>query len=245
MRLTSKPSTYSYFELLEACKDPGCPLCRLGHASAARHLKHLIYDGVNDIPAREHLRNSYGYCHEHAWMLPEAGDSAPLGIAIIHRDVLNTLRKRLIEMEFGAQRGGSLRALFGSGGKREAAQEGGGILPSTAVCPACAQRAEAEQLALTSLLEALDKEDDAMRAALGASEGLCLAHLRAALEQARKPHSSAALVSLTETQLAELIHDLDEFIRKSDHRFRDERISAAEADSWRRALQRASGNKQG
>lgn len=244
MKSINKPSTYSYFELLDACKETGCPVCRLGQASAARHLKHLIFDGVNDIPARAVLRESYGYCNEHAWMLPEAGESAPLGIAIIHRDVLNTLRKRLAETEFGGKPQTSFRALFGGKSRRgvEAGDEAG-YLPATAVCPACVQRAEAEQLALASLLEALDKEDEAMKAALAASEGLCLAHLRAALAQARKAHTFSSLAAIAGQQLETLIGELDEFVRKSDHRFRDERISAAEADSWRRAVQRVSGSK--
>ena len=246
MKLTRQPSTYSYFEFLDACKQHGCPLCRLGHASAQRHLTHLIYDGVNDIPTRALLRDSYGYCHEHAWLLPESGESAPLGIAIIHRDVLNTLRQRLQEAKFTRERGAGLRARF-SAPKPELAVDPTvtRYLPAQAACPACAQRAEAEQLSLTSLLEALDKEDKAMLEALASSEGLCLAHLRMALGQARNQETFDALVSLTSAQLDELIHDLDEFVRKNDHRFRDEKISAPEADGWRRALQRVSGNKRG
>lgn len=244
MKLTSKPSSYSYFELLDACREPACPVCRLGEASANRHLTNLIYDGVNDIPSRALLRDSYGYCHEHAWLLPEAGESAPLGIAIIHRDVLNTLRKQLDETQFDQeQQGSSLRSLISQrlNPPTMPAAATARYLPATAVCPACTQRSEAEQLALSSLLEALDKHDQAMQDALGASDGLCLAHLRAAFEQARKPATFELLLAITKAQLAALINDLDEFIRKNDHRFRGEKITLVEAESWRRALERVSG----
>ncbi len=245
MRSISKPSSYSYFELLDACKERGCPICRLGNASAQRHLRHLIYDGVNDIPTRAVLRDSYGYCHEHAWMLPESGESAPLGIAIIHRDILNSLYARLAEEAFGPQRGAGLRAMLSGGSKPDLSNDAGSAryLPSKARCPACVQRGEAEQLALASLLEALDKEDEAMAVTLRDSEGICLPHLRAAMDQALKARTFESLVEITRAQLAELIHDLDEFVRKNDHRFREEKISAQEAESWRKAVQRVAGNQ--
>ena len=99
MKKGSQP--FSYFEILDACKEADCPVCALGHASANRHLTSLIFDGVNDVRLRATLRESLGYCREHAWLLPDAGESATLGIAIIHRDLLNTIRRRLDESNFG------------------------------------------------------------------------------------------------------------------------------------------------
>jgi Family of unknown function (DUF6062) len=246
VKLTNRSTNFSYFELLDACKESGCPLCRLGRRSARRHLAGVIYDGVNDVPLRAALRDSYGYCHDHAWMLPTSGESAPLGIAIIHRDILNTLDQRLAAEKYNKQRGSSLRS-FVTGALRASFAapypERARAVPASLPCPACRQREEAEQLTLASLLEALDGEDLTMRNALESSDGLCLPHLRQALDASRTQQTFAALVSLTQRQLAELIQDLDEFIRKSDHRFRDEKISVREAGSWQRALGRVSGAK--
>jgi hypothetical protein len=214
----------------------------LGQASANRHLTSLIYDSVNDVSLRETLRDSLGYCKEHAWLLPHAGDSAPLGIAVVHRDLVNTIYKRLGAMDYSQRKGGRLRrALTGAVGLEENLQREGErakYLPQKAQCPACARRDEAEKLALKSLSEALARRDEGMIAALKDSDGLCLVHLRVALESAWNQEAFELLVSLTQAQLEALLRDLDEFIRKSDHRFRDERVSEQERGSWRRALQR-------
>ena len=102
----STPS-FSYFEILDACQEPACPVCSLGHAAARRNVNTLIYEGVNDYGLRAKLRESLGYCHEHAWLLPEAGESAALGIAIVHRDLLNTIRERLENIKYDKAKGES------------------------------------------------------------------------------------------------------------------------------------------
>ena len=246
MKLTKRPSTFSYFELLDACKEPGCPICRLGQRAAQRHLTSVIYDGVNDVPLRATLRDAYGYCHEHAWLLPESGESAPLGIAIIHRDILNTLRTRLDTKTYNKDRKISLRAAVAGALNPDPAANNPELaryLPPNAICPACERQAEAEQLAFASLLEALDKNDQPMQSALGSSDGLCIFHLRQALNSARSQQAFDSLVRISNEQLSVLIDALDEFIRKNDHRFREEKISREEKESWRKALQRTSGKK--
>ena len=245
MKLTKRPTTFSYFEIIDACKEPGCPICRLAQRSAQRHLTSLIYDGVNDVPLRATLRDSYGYCHEHAWKLPESGESAPLGIAIVHRDILNTLRTQLCAETFSKERRSSLRAAFAGiiNPDPTMLKEESQYLPQKTRCPACERRLEAEHLAFASLLEALDKEDEPMREALASSDGFCIDHLRQSLGFARSPQAFQALVEITTEQLSSLIANLDEFIRKNDHRFRDEKITGEEKESWRRALQRTSGKK--
>jgi len=237
--------TFSYYEVLDACEEPNCPLCRLGQASANRHLTSLIYDSVNDISLRATLRASLGYCHEHAWLLPNAGDSAPLGIAVVHRDLLNTIRKRLGESKFGKTRRSSLKSAvsgaIGLDDKSASKSETAKYFPVKVQCPACQRQDEAEKLALKSLTDALEKQDEDMKLALLKSDGLCLSHLRRALEVVRNREAFDLLVTVTEEQLSALIQDLDEFIRKNDHRFRDEKFSEQERGSWRRALQRVAG----
>ena len=239
--------SFSYYEMLDACQEPDCPVCRLGQVSVNRHLTSLIYDSVNDVSLRATLRESLGYCQEHAWLLPNAGDSAPLGIAIVHRDIVNTIHKRLGESDFVKGRGRSLKAVI-SGAKRfddgaSHTKATAKYLPVKAQCPACERRDEAEKLALKSVTDALEKQDADMNSALQISDGLCLPHLRRALENVRNREAFNSLVTITQEQLSALIQDLDEFIRKSDHRFRHEKIGETERGSWRRALLRIVGPK--
>ena len=237
--------SFSYYEMLDACKEPNCPVCRLGQASANRHLTSLIYDSVNDVSLRATLRESLGYCQEHTWLLPDAGDSAPLGIAVIHRDLLNTIHKRLGESDYGKVRRSNLRSVvteamrLGDGAPRTTTTAK--YLPAKSQCPACERRDEAEKLALKSVSDALGEQDADMKSALQNSDGLCLPHLRRALETARNRDAFDLLVTVTQEQLFTLIQDLDEFIRKNDHRFRREKINERERVSWRQALQRMVG----
>ncbi len=238
--------SFSYYEMLDACQEADCPICRLGQASANRHLTSLIYDSVNDVSLRATLRESLGYCQEHTWLLPNAGDSAPLGIAIIHRDLVNTIHKRLGESDFSKRRRSSLKSVvsgamrFDDGVSRAATVK---YLPVKAQCPACKRRDKAEKLAIKSVTNALEKQDADMKSALQTSDGLCLPHLRRALETVGDREAFDSLVTITQEQLAALIQDLDEFIRKNDHRFRHEKISETERGSWRRALSRIVGPK--
>lgn len=239
--------SFSYFEILDACKNPDCPVCTLGQTSANRHLTSLIYDGVNDVKTRATLRESLGYCHEHGWLLPDAGESATLGIAIIHRDLLNTIRQRLVKSDYGKSRRDRLKSVVaGAIGVDDgivSSTAAPRYLPSKAQCPACERRAEAENLALKSLIDSLEDRDVQMTDALKTSDGLCLPHLRQAMESMRSRQAFDTLVEITQDQLSALIQELDEFVRKSDHRFRHEKISDSERESWRRALQRVVGPK--
>jgi hypothetical protein len=180
-------------------------------------------------------------------LLPDAGESATLGIAIIHRDLLNSIRQRLDKSEYGKPRRGKLKSVFAEAirlddgtAKPNAAAK---YLPSRAQCPACERRAETQNLALKSLIDALEERDVQMTDALKTSDGLCLPHLRHVLESMRSRHAFDMLVAITQDQLSALILELDEFVRKSDHRFRHEKISESERESWRRALQRVVGPK--
>lgn len=230
---------FSYYEMLDACRAPGCPVCRLGETSARRHLDQVIYDGVNDISLRQTLREALGYCREHAWWLPQMGGSAPLGIAIIHRDVLNNIRRHLQDASFKKS---TLRSVMRAINLESGNPTGSGAyLQPAAECPACTRSREAERLALAAMLDALNDEDQAMVEALSGSDGLCVPHLRGALEAAPGQTAFDTLVALTLEQFNTLIGDLDEYIRKRDHRFRDEQITPAESRSWERALERTVG----
>ncbi|MBI3763863.1 MAG: hypothetical protein HY260_18620, partial [Chloroflexi bacterium] len=65
--------------------------------------------------------------------------------------------------------------------------------------------------------------------------GLCLAHLRRALELTRSESAFETLVTLERERLTAFLAELDEFLRKNDYRFRDEGFGP-EGNSWRRAI---------
>jgi hypothetical protein len=238
-------ATFSYFDLLEVCTEPGCPFCRLADATVGRYLTSILYESVTDPEARSQLRRSLGFCNEHAWRLPDAGTGVALGIAIIYRDLMGTVLNELVGARFKRQTRVSLPAV------QEALEREKPTTTTQAVvqrlqpqqgCPACAHRDKIETSALITLMDALAKQDERMQAALQASDGLCLPHLRRAFELARNETAFEALLAVTKEKLVKLQHELDEFIRKHDYRFQHEGFDT-EGDSWQRAIGWAVGTR--
>jgi hypothetical protein len=60
----------TYFQLLDAFKKEGCPVCILLEEGAVKALDGLMYEQVNDPFTRDRLLESHGFCNWHAWMLP-------------------------------------------------------------------------------------------------------------------------------------------------------------------------------
>src|SRR5574341_1452415 len=60
----------AYFQLLEAFRQPGCPVCRLVEEGALKALDGLMYEQVNDPFTRDRLVESHGLCNCPAWMIP-------------------------------------------------------------------------------------------------------------------------------------------------------------------------------
>jgi hypothetical protein len=71
--------------------------------------------------------------------------------------------------------------------------------------------------------------------ALQASDGLCLAHLRLALEHVRDQSASDQLLLIHREKLENLRSELSEFIRKNDYQAMKEGFGR-EGDAWLRAV---------
>ena len=80
-----------YFKLFDRLDQPGCPICGIVIDDSRAYLDSVLYERVTDVPTREGLRESFGLCNPHTWLLREVpASSAPdLGFAIIARDLLN------------------------------------------------------------------------------------------------------------------------------------------------------------
>jgi hypothetical protein len=230
---------FSYHEIIEASAQPGCPICRWGDICVERQLKGLIFDSVNDVATRLRIRESMGFCAEHAWQLPTAGDAAPLGIAFIYRDILNTFNKSLAKISYTQSKTAYLKGIFKSSTSSQNSEFKNSSIADHMVaaksCPACARKKEMADIAITAVVDTLAEGDARMTAAMQQTDGLCFPHLRQSLDTAPNDTAFQILVQSHQQKLTALIAELDEFIRKNDYRFQHEGFNA-EADSWRRAL---------
>jgi len=207
----------------------GCPICRLIYKATDRYLDGLLYEAVLDPDVRAKTKRSRGFCAQHVAMLRRKPGRA-LGIALIYRDIVRTIAENADHSRYVEEKAPLLQRLLGRGRGKRATVEG---LQGDWPCPACAIGDRAETMYIELLLAHLD--DEKLYTAYSKGEGLCLAHFVQALEDAP---DRVALRRLVEPQVARyglMLDDLDEFIRKRDHRFSGEKYDQ-EGDVWLRAL---------
>jgi Family of unknown function (DUF6062) len=223
MSSSSSPRDTAAFEVRDALREAGCPVCRLALRSVARLIQSIAYEQVNDLALRKQLRIAGGFCnaHAHQW-LREA--RSVLGTALIYRDVVRAALRELQTSagQNGRRGGGLLRSLRGvtDRANREAA------------CPACHAQFEAEARYVEVLVALAASEAQALQG----SHGVCRRHTAAA---ARVGGSGAeAIVRHTQAKMHALVSELDEVIRKEDYRFRHEprthgeRTAPSQAVAW-------------
>jgi hypothetical protein len=232
------PNVITY-KLLEACREPGCPVCRVEQDSVERYLDNQFYENVNSPRWRDRLRASLGFCHEHAWLAVDKRLGDALGFTIIYHDVVNNIVRQLDKNSSAPNlsvRRSFLRQLPDQA--RDLIKKALEVISPRKRCPACEHRDEAIRTILSTLLEELTKSE--MTDALHASDGLCLPHLRLALEHVRDVAVLEKLLTIQREKLENLRDELAEFIRKSDYQLIDQGFGA-EGNAWLRAVNTIAG----
>ena len=107
-------------------------------------------------------------------------------------------------------------------------------------CPVCEHRDETTHSTLAVFVEELETPE--MTDALQASEGLCLPHLRLALERVKDTSACETLLTIHRQKLESLRAELEEFIRKNDYQAIKEGFGK-EGDAWLRAIGMVAGNR--
>jgi uncharacterized protein DUF6062 len=222
------------YKLLEACHQPGCPVCRLEQQSVEHYLDSQFYENVNSPKWRDWLNASLGFCHEHSWLAVNQRLGDALGFAIIYRGIIHATLDRFND---GApprspRRWAALLRGFPEQARNLLEKMFYGLTPQKH-CPACQHRDEITRHTLSVLVQALGTSE--MIETLGVSEGLCFSHLRLALEQVREISACEQLMSIHRAKLESLEGELTEFIRKNDYRFKAEGFGK-EGDAWLRAV---------
>jgi hypothetical protein len=224
----AKDKFADHHRLVEACRAPGCPVCRCLGELARRHLAAVLSEHVTDPASRARLAASGGFCATHAAVLPLLPDSA-LGSAILCEGLLGRARRGLSERRRALERPARDRAwtrLLRR--RREPGGEGRRRPPG---CPVCEMVARAERNYLDTLVASV--EDAELAAAFRGSAGLCLPHLGLVLD--RGDRRAAVLLDWTLDKVDRLLGDLRAFVDKHDYRA-TARASPEEAASWRAAL---------
>jgi hypothetical protein len=223
----SSNTTFSNPDLLEACAQNGCPICRIGAQTVKRYLKSIFYEYVNDIPTRNRLNKRLGLCSEHAQLLLNTRIADTLGASIIYENIV-----KIVLREFPKS----------SPIPKEAAKWINrflGTAETNGECVACEQREALTVHTLKEMSSALS--DTVLQTALQSSDGLCFPHLATLLEQVKKPEDAAFLMELTQSKLITRQSEMAEVIRKSDYRSSSEKMTQEEAVAWKKSMCMVSG----
>ncbi len=217
-----------YFELVDAQALPGCPVCRLAYKATDRYLDSLLYEAVLDPDVRAKLKDAQGFCSHHAEMLRRRPGRA-LGVALIYRDIIRAITEHLERGEYQPSPS-LLDRVFG---REHGAVAAAGSLARGGRCPACVIGEQSENTYLDLMLAHI--QDDTLYRAYAEGEGVCLPHLIGALERVPDAEAFRRLVEPQAARYRVMLRDLDEFIRKHDHRFKGEKFGE-EGDVWLRAM---------
>jgi len=232
--------SFTAYDLLEACREPGCPVCRLEQRYVERYLGNQFYENVNNPDLRDILRLSMGFCREHAWLATNRGLGDALGFAIIYQDVIGATLERLDKgVPPPTRRWAGLLKRIPEQVSALVYKAVFALTPQKR-CPACQKRDEMLSIIVSSLVEILGQQE--MVDALQASDGLCLPHLRLSLKAVRDVPSCEKLIAVHREKLEALHADLAKLIRKNDYRFMKEGLGK-EGDSWLRAVAMMVGSK--
>jgi uncharacterized protein DUF6062 len=234
----SEAKFIGYLRLVEACRTPGCPVCRCVIDESRHYLAALLYEQVTDPDTRGALRASWGFCGWHAGMLPEIEQSI-FGAAIIYDDLVRLALERTEALAGGARpprRRGWLAVLGGRPRPGDVVAR----YRARPACPACVSVGETERRALDTLVRLFDDGD--LQAAYARSDGLCVPHLFAAVEVGDGRAEVATLVGRTREKWRTLGRTLGSFVAKHDYRNR-EPYTPAEAAASARAFDTLAGTR--
>lgn len=224
-----------YFRLIEACDEPGCPVCRCVTRDSRNYLDALLYEQVTDPDTRRVLRASWGFCNWHTWMLLEIEHSI-FGSAIIYEDILTRAVSRADNLGDGG-RPSRRRSWLSRWIRLSEATPGSRTDRERATCPACTAASDSERRYLQTLLRLSDEGD--LQAAYARSDGLCLPHLFTLAEE-REDGEARLIIDKTREKWRKLGQELGSFIAKHDYRNRDP-YTEEEAASYRRAFEIVAG----
>ena len=234
----SEERSIGFLRLVEACAQPGCPVCRCVIRDSRSYLDALLYEQVTDPDTRRAIRASWGFCNWHTWMLLEI-EHAIFGSAIIYEELVRLALSRTERLGERAERRrprGWLSTLLGR--RRRSSSVMG--YRERAECPACAAAADTERRDLATLVTLIDDGD--LAAAYAQSDGLCVPHLVAVLEHDGERREARLLVDRTREKWARLGREISSFVSKHDYR-NHEPYTQAEAASYARAFEMLVGAK--
>ncbi|NPV07635.1 MAG: hypothetical protein HPY83_06690 [Anaerolineae bacterium] len=200
-----------------AWKADTCPICAHQGQALFDFFVRMQYRLTATESERLQLAAVHGFCRGHTWQFERVASPQSISEGYAH----------LIEIAAVQMR----QAAQGNGSTEAAAIEA--LLPRQETCPACQELARVENEALHQFLTMLASPDG--NAWYKGSAGLCLPHLRLALQRVGQDPLAGVLVRTQTERLEAIAEDMRSYVLKRDA-LRRSLIRSDEGDAWRRAL---------
>ena len=209
----------NFFELQKASEKPGCPLCRIVNDRAEWYIDNLLFEHVSDRGFRALHRSAGGFCSFHSRNLVSFRDG--LAVAILSRDILEDRIAAFGKQKFWQPKGR---------------------------CPICLERDRIEEEYLSFLAASAgdSPEENELKKAFTASDGLCAPHYAGLLFTTKgKPRAIPKWIrEFHETKYRDLLERVSQFIEFSAYGRQGEFAALPEKDKivWKEAAAALRGN---
>lgn len=226
-------------KLIEAMQQPGCPVCRRTRLSASQAVGSFLWENVTDITTRKRIIASYGFCPLHTRLMVSTELSTsgpPVGVNMVYEQLGRIASQELKSWQQDRRGGGWRGVLKRLGLNLPSTRER--VLAPKAICPMCEVSDVSAANTISAFLQELDHGTEDVSTAYAASDGLCMAHLRMALEQFSQEHPRATgwLAEDTANRLERLSAAMQEYLRKNNWEYRDEKVTPEENQAWLKML---------
>jgi len=220
-----------YFNLVDAFKEEGCPICHLIKKSIHQSMDSFLYENINDLGARKDIRSALGFCNKHAWQLRQFGDG--FGLSIIYQDLIGLLLGKITAVNGNSIDGKAIKKIANATDIKR-------FKKINDNCDYCAKQGEVEKRYVSVLLENFYEPE--LHIAFETSFGLCFPHILMAIDRSTDKQIASDIIKTEAGKLKKLSEELQEFNRKHDYRFSKEGFGK-EGNSWMRAIEKMIGKE--
>lgn len=221
-----------YYDLIDACAEPGCPVCLCLLSDIAQYIDAILYQYIAKGQINDDFLAGMGLCNRHSWQMLDFKGRA-LGVAVLSELLVNHVLK--IEDRTGP---GVVSSGFGRLLGKSTVPPLAAALEPTGPCVVCEFLDGQEGRYVGVVVSYLDIER--FMTAFEGSTGLCIPHARMVIARTESQGQVDAFLTVQRPKWEALRAELREFIRKYDINNVAEEMGE-EGDSWKRAIRYLNG----
>jgi len=233
------PSWFSVIDLRETLTKPGCPICLVRVNAARLYISFLLNESITNVQTRARLLAGVNYCPEHTRLLIELEQTKevkPLRMNILYESLAGLTTETISKYPIPGKR----RNLWQQARFWIFPGHSSGNTPynvtANSTCLVCQIADDVAIMRLEALMQCLQDPNEKVLTLYLNNDGICLPHLRFAMQKLARRYPSSALILKEHAMkhLQQWENAMQEYIRKQDWNNRHETIT----DDEKLALQR-------